>query len=191
MPRSIINNTATAGSERGSPIFIAYSKDGKRACTQCPLTVHVSPTATGVAAPELPSFSITDCGHGQASLCCRDGNCYIPKDSNDFPRDQSGQRTPVIRGGPVWRTYRSSGTKTPSSRPLLVHARNAPEYQAGDGCSKIPCPSVTGSGHSQATSNLRDGSGHIPRESRRAMKKCLVDAAHGGGVQYAWRSTEH
>ena len=101
---------------------------------------------------------------------CRNGTCHIPKDSNDFPSDKSGHRTSVNCGGsvPVC-TGRSLGTKTLSAHPTPIHA-NALEDQVGDGCSKIPCPSPTGGGHSQLTSILRDGTSHIPRESRPTRK---------------------
>ena len=134
--------------------------------TVCPLSI-------GVADPELPCFSPTGSGHGQASSSSRDGTSHIPRESKKgFPGDQSGEATPVTCGGPMpVCTGRSLGTKTLSARPPLVHACSAPESQVGDGCSKIPCfQSITGSGHNQAALSVRDGNNHISRESRPARK---------------------
>ena len=105
-------------------------------------------------------------GHNQASSGLRDGTIHIPRESNHFPGDQSGEAASVTCGGPpTW--GRSSGTKTLSARPPLVHACSAPESQVGEGCPKIPCfQSTPGSGHSQAASSCRDGNNHISWENR-------------------------
>ena len=170
MPPSRINNTAAAGSEHGSPIFIACSKDSKRACTQCPLNVRVSPPCEWCCGSGNSLLQTTGSGHGQASSGFRDGTSHIPWESNHFPGDQSGEAAPVTCGGPMTQG-RSSGTNTLSARPPLVHARIAPEPQVGDRCPNTPCfQSIAGSGHSQAASSCHDGRNHISRESRPARK---------------------
>ena len=152
------------------------------------MTVIVCPPAIGVAAPELPS--IRNYGHSQASLECRDGTCHIPKDSKYFPRDQSGRRTSVKCGGSV-----------PLYRPQFGNQNII--------CSSPACPCKCAGRpggrwvfqNSLSQSNWRwtwsidvdSPRWHKPYSSGEPAgeEKCLDDAAHCGGVQYAWRSTKH
>ena len=137
---------------------------------QFPLTVPICPPCKWCGGFRISLCQSTGNGHNQASSGLRDGTSHIPRESNHFPGDQSGDATPVTCGGPPPRG-RSSSTKTLSSCPPLVHARSAPESQVGEGCPKIPCfQSTPGSGHSQAASIFRNGNNHISRENCPARK---------------------